>query len=70
MTVSPEQYRKHEKCISNINEHRSHTSKISEHGRSDILLVRNDLKLVQKARKAFVHAGFGGIFISMVSEHH
>lgn len=55
---------------SNISEHPAHISKNNEHGRSDALLDCNGLELVQKAPKAFVHAGFEGIFISMISEHH
>ena len=56
--------------IGNISEHSVHISKNSEHGRSGVLLVGNGWEFVKKARKAFIHAGYSRVFISMISEHH
>ena len=41
----------HKICTGNINEHRAHTSKNSEHGKPTMLPKCNGLKFVQKAEK-------------------
>lgn len=56
--------------ISNISEHLVHISKNNEHGKSDCCFFATAWKLVKRAHKAFVHAGFEGIFTSTISEHH